>query len=291
LSSFDTRLFLDVNRFAARTAWAHGFMRAYAEYAGLIVLAALVALALWQARGGIYGGASLPAVADALWVALAAVVAWCVAQPLSHIVGRRHPYAAVHGPLLLLVPRANDFSFPSGHAVIAGAIVVGLWLCRSRLVAAAATVLGLLLAFAVVYVGAEYPIDAVGGLLLGALVVAALRPVVVPSLTTGLERIATVGAFRAFLGLRPPGRQLTLGPAARQADAVSSGAVRILEPDAKLVPHSDDAATAPVGPRIASPARAHVYTERQLGRSAERASKGTGDSSAARSSPSPRRNP
>jgi undecaprenyl-diphosphatase len=275
LSSFDTRLFLDVNRFAARTAWVHGFMRAYAGYAGLVVLAALVALALWQARGGIYGGASLTAVADALWVALAALVAWCVAQPLTHIVGRRHPYTAIRSPVLLLVPRSHDFSFPSGHAVIAGAVVVGLWLCRSRVVAAAATLLGLLLAFAVVYVGAEYPIDATGGLLLGALVVAALRPLVVPALTIGLEGLATISVFRALLGVYRPGRRLTPGPAARQADAVSSGAVRILEPDAKLVPHSGDPATAPVGPRTATPARAHVYTKHPLEHSGERASKGT----------------
>jgi undecaprenyl-diphosphatase len=287
LSSFDTRLYLDVNRFAARTGWAHGFMRVYAEYAGLVLLVALVALALWQARGGIYGGASLPAVAGALWVGLAAFVAWCIAQPLTHMVGRIHPYAAIHDPVLLLVPRSHDFSFPSGPSVIAGAIVVGLWLGRSRLVAAAATVLGLLLAFAGVYVGAEYPVDAIGGLLLGALVVAAVRPLAMPVLTTGLERLATVGVFRALLGVYTPGQRLTPGPAARQPDAVSSGAVRILEPDAKLVPHSRDHATAQDGSRGATPAGAHVYTKRPLQHSAEHAGKGAGEGSAARSSPRP----
>jgi membrane-associated phospholipid phosphatase len=285
LSSFDTRLFLDVNRFANRTAWAHGFMRDYAEYAGIALLVALVALALWQARGGIYGGGSLPAVADALWVGLAAFVAWCAAQPLTHIVGRIQPYAAIHRPVLLLVPRSHAFSFPSGYSVIAGAIVIGLWLCRSRLVAVAATAVGLLLAFAEVYVGAEYPVDAIGGLLLGALVVAALRPLAVPALSRGLERLATVNVFRALLGVPRPGRRVSPGPAARPVGVIGSGAVRIIEPDAKLVPHAGDRSAAPTVPRSATPAKAHVYTKSPLERSPEQPGHEPAEGSGARSSP------
>jgi hypothetical protein len=191
--------------------------------------------------------------------------------------------------VLLLVPRSNDFSFPSGHSVVAGAIVLGLLLCRARLVAVAATAAGLLLAFADVYVGAEYPVDAIGGLLLGALVVTALRSAVTPVIAAGLERLATIPVFRALLGVPRPGRRVSPGPAARPADAVGSGAVRIIEPGAKLVPHALGPAAAPGGPRSATPARAHVYTrgpaEGSAGQPDKEPAEEPAEDSGARSSP------
>jgi undecaprenyl-diphosphatase len=67
----------------------------------------------------------------------------------------------------VLVAKAHDYTFPSDHAVVAGTVIAGMWLVSKRL-AWIATVVGLVLGFARVYVGAHYPSDVVAGLLLGA---------------------------------------------------------------------------------------------------------------------------
>lgn len=168
------RFYLDVNHFARQTSWAHAFMAGYALYAGVAFLAFLVLVAWWLARSDRDGPRAVAAV---LWVALGTLVAIGIAQPVNHLVAEARPYATLRG-VEVLVPRAHDFSFPSDHATVAGAVIAGLWLAgrRVRVVAVVATVAGLFLAFARVYAGAHYPGDVVGGLVLGALVVLVLYP-------------------------------------------------------------------------------------------------------------------
>ncbi|MGH9128010.1 MAG: phosphatase PAP2 family protein [Acidimicrobiales bacterium] len=169
----DKSWFLDIENFARHTAWAHGFMAGYALYGGVAFLAFLVLVAWWRARSD---GRAPNAVAAVLWVAIGTVIAFGIAQPINHAVAEMRPYYHLHG-VELLVPKAHDFSFPSDHATIAGAVIAGLWLTgRDRWLAGVATVAGLFLAFARVYVGAHYPFDVVGGLVLGALVVLILWP-------------------------------------------------------------------------------------------------------------------
>jgi membrane-associated phospholipid phosphatase len=78
------------------------------------------------------------------------------------------PYAT-HPHLVVLASRTSDFSFPSDHAVMAGAVASGLLLVSRRLglVAVAAAVL---MAFSRVYIAAHYPWDVLAGLALGAAV-------------------------------------------------------------------------------------------------------------------------
>ncbi|WP_098956976.1 phosphatase PAP2 family protein [Pseudonocardia sp. N23] len=87
-------------------------------------------------------------------------------------IGRARPCAAMPDAQVLL-PCSTDYSMPSDHAVIAGALVVGLWILQRRLGVVAA-VLALLLAFSRVYVGVHYPTDVAVGLLFGAAVAAAV---------------------------------------------------------------------------------------------------------------------
>jgi membrane-associated phospholipid phosphatase len=178
--SINTRWYLDVNQLARQSFWAHGVMEIYSHYLGIAVLVLILLAAWFRSRGS-----STPArtVAGVLWAAGGTVVAWILAHYwLKPLVAERRPYLALHHVEVLLT-RTHGYSFPSGHATIAGAVIMGLLLARRRLAFALATVFGLLLCFGRIYTGMHYPFDVLGGLVFGALVVAVLWPVAVALLT------------------------------------------------------------------------------------------------------------
>lgn len=160
LRRLDDRLLLDVNALARHTGWAHPLLGAYARY-GVVLFGVLLLAGLVSARGG-----RSRTLAAAGWACLATLLAVAVNQPVGRAVAEARPYAT-HPRLLVLASRTTDFSFPSDHAVMAGAVAAGLLLVSRRLglVAAAAA---LLMAFARVYTAAHYPWDVVAGLALGA---------------------------------------------------------------------------------------------------------------------------
>ncbi len=171
--SINTTWYLDVNRIARESGWAHGIMSTYSHFLGIGLLAVVLLAAWWTARS-----AEEPTreVAKVLWVAGGTVVAWVIAHYLlKPLVAERRPYLALRHVEVLLT-RTHGYSFPSGHATVAGAVIVGLMLARRPLAAAVATVLGLLLCFGRIYTGMHYPFDVLGGLFVGGLVVAALWP-------------------------------------------------------------------------------------------------------------------
>jgi undecaprenyl-diphosphatase len=90
-------------------------------------------------------------------------------QPIVNGVHEARPYT-VHPHILVLAHRSADFSFPSDHAVMTGAVAAGLWLVSRRL-GAVATFAALLMAFVRVYIAAHYPHDVIAGLAFGAAVV------------------------------------------------------------------------------------------------------------------------
>jgi undecaprenyl-diphosphatase len=92
-----------------------------------------------------------------------------VNQPIVSAVREARPYA-MKSYILVLADRGSDFSFPSDHATLAGAVVAGLYLVHRRLGALAAAA-AVLVAFSRVYIAAHYPQDVAAGLLLGAAVV------------------------------------------------------------------------------------------------------------------------
>lgn len=152
-----------VNDFARQTGWLHGFFTFFATYG--IALFVLVLLAGWWMSRRSGSGAML---AGLLWAPCAALIAVAINQPIVSSVHERRPFVAMPH-VLTLVHHAADPGFPSDHATACGALAVGILLASRRLGAVAALI-GLLVAFARVYVGVHYPGDVLAGLLLGAVV-------------------------------------------------------------------------------------------------------------------------
>lgn len=117
MNHLDVALFRAVNRFADRTPWAHGAMVAYATTVGIVVFAGLVVVGWWVTRGR----SNVDDVARVLWAGAGALVALGLNQVVGGLVDRARPAATLTG-VHVLVARTNDFSFPSDHAVVAGAV-------------------------------------------------------------------------------------------------------------------------------------------------------------------------
>jgi membrane-associated phospholipid phosphatase len=154
-------LFEQVNALARTTQWLQPAIAAYAAY-GVIVCALLLVAGWWTARRS----GEPKRMAAVLCAFAATLLAVGINQPIVDAVHEARPYTA-HPGILVLATRSADFSFPSDHAVMAGAVAVGLVFVSRRL-AALATVAALVMAFARVYIAAHYPSDVAVGLLLGA---------------------------------------------------------------------------------------------------------------------------
>jgi undecaprenyl-diphosphatase len=158
---FDRSWFLHANAFSRATPWLHGVATVWASY-GVVLFGGLLLWSWWISRR------TPAAVVAALWAPLATLLAVAVNQPLGNAVAERRPYAVLPH-VLVLVPRSTDFSFPSDHAVMAGAVATGVLLANRRL-GLVAVVAALLMCADRVYVGAHYPGDVAAGLLVGAAV-------------------------------------------------------------------------------------------------------------------------
>jgi undecaprenyl-diphosphatase len=239
----DKRWYLDVNRLARRTSWAHGFMTAYVERVlapvgvGLLVLAALVLAGWWSSRR------DPEHMAAVVWCAVGALVALGLSQVLLPVLARPRPYQVLHH-VELLVPRAaaHSYALPNSHAAMAGAILCGLVLARRWRLATVALLATLLLAFGGVYVGAYYPSDVAVGVGLGAVVEIALWPLgswllgpVVASLAGGPFDWLVVSSAPS----RKPARSLALQrPSTRLPNAKAMDALRTATEAARHAPSS-----------------------------------------------------
>jgi undecaprenyl-diphosphatase len=166
-------------------------MKLYAQ-TGIAVFGALLVIACLRARQR-DDQRSLTA---AIWAGLAALAALGIGQLIGQAVDRARPYgtlANVH----LLIDKTTDFSFPSDHATVAGAVAAGLFLANRRL-GVIASVAALAMAFARVYVGAHFPGDVMGGLVLGAAVAVAGSYLVTPLLRRLTDRL-TASPLRRLL--------------------------------------------------------------------------------------------
>jgi undecaprenyl-diphosphatase len=127
-----------------------------------------------------------------IWIVLALVLCWgyrrwgalaltvvaialadVSATALKALTDRERPPLRYAEPKTL-VPVPHDGSFPSGHAAtsFAAATILAFAFPRFRLLL---FTLAAAIAFSRIYVGVHYPLDAVGGAVLGVLVATALR--------------------------------------------------------------------------------------------------------------------
>ena len=198
--SFDTDLFREVNDLARSTPLLHSAATGFAVY-GVVLFGGLLLVSWWRAREA--GGSRR--VAAALWAPLGVLLAVAVNQPIVNLTREPRPYTAMTH-VEVLVARSADYSFPSDHAVMAGAVAAGVLLVDRRL-GLVATLAAVVMAAVRVYVGAHYPHDVLAGLLLGAAVAVVSERAVRPVTTRFVAAVAG-SRLRPFVQARPAERAL-----------------------------------------------------------------------------------
>ncbi|TDC60934.1 phosphatase PAP2 family protein [Micromonospora sp. KC207] len=169
---FSDDFYHDIVRFADGTPEpVQWFAAHFTEWSIVLLGLLLVAAALPKL------GAGPRNLALALAAPVTVVLAYGGSELLKIVVDEDRPCRA---PVDLAIiagqcPPAGDWSFPSNHSTIAGALAAAILLLSPRL-AWYAIPLAVFAAFSRVFVGLHYPHDVLAGLLLGALVTTAGTP-------------------------------------------------------------------------------------------------------------------
>jgi undecaprenyl-diphosphatase len=157
----DLQLLTEINEFARATPWLHSAMLFLSTYA-LVVYAGLWVGAWWIARQQ----ASPRALAAVVWAPIGLLAASAVSKLIGGAVGERRPCRTLSF-IEAIGKCGKSSSFPSDHAVAAGAVIVGLFLVTRGLLAWVGALTALLIAFSRLYLGVHYPHDTLAGLALG----------------------------------------------------------------------------------------------------------------------------
>ncbi|MDJ0347322.1 phosphatase PAP2 family protein [Streptomyces sp. H10-C2] len=174
--SVDGDWYTRITHLARHTTWLNGAVDAYTTYGVVLFGLALVAACLVARR------ATDPRVlAAALGAPITTALAMAVNATLKTLVSEQRPCRAIAGSFTVEpCPGAADYSFPSNHAAMAGAVAAAVFLVNWRL-GVLTSVAALLMAASRVWVGVHYPHDVLVGLAVGAGIAlagyAALRPV------------------------------------------------------------------------------------------------------------------
>ncbi|MFC5176621.1 phosphatase PAP2 family protein [Nocardioides taihuensis] len=193
-------------RVAGATPWLHTPARLFAVY-GVVLFAAALLLAWWVARRD----DGPERVTAALCAPVGVLVAVGVNQLLGTVFAEPRPYAVLPDALVL-VARSTDYSFPSDHAVMAGAVAAGVLLV-DRTLGLVTAALAVLMAFTRVYVGAHWPLDVAAGLLVGAAVALATYAVARPLVHRAVTALAGTPARPLVTARTPPRRPAGPRPA------------------------------------------------------------------------------
>ena len=156
---FDTRLFYAINSLAAHGPWIDWAMALVAQYGPVVFGLAL--LVQWSLPGEGRRERRRRVVLGAL----GAAVALSLAQVVGLAYFRPRPFMVLPGVHLLL-GHGPDTSFPSDHATISSASAY-LLAMESPWWAAGSWALVALIGFARVFAGVHYPLDVIGGIVLG----------------------------------------------------------------------------------------------------------------------------
>ena len=237
----DKSWYLDLNRLARHTRWAHGIVADYFERLPAPVGIALLLLAALTIAGWLSARRDPDNMTAVLWCALGALVAFGVAEVLVQVLARPFPYQAIKH-VEVLVPRARNgvSALPSSRAALGGAVVVGLALARRWRLAGLALLAAAVLCVSGVYVGIYYPSDVAAGAGLGIAIELVLWPLgawvlgpVVASLSGGPFEWLVASSSP----VRKPGRPLVLSrPASRLPNARAMDALRVASEAARQSP-------------------------------------------------------
>ncbi|MCX5606633.1 MULTISPECIES: phosphatase PAP2 family protein [unclassified Streptomyces] len=194
----DVSLLYGINGLARRAPdWLDRAVGLVGEYG---IPLALVLLVLWCWRGARHQDEStaVESFAALVWAPLAAGLALLVNAPLREFVGRPRPFRQHEGLQVLDTGPGSgfgpelggaDFSFVSGHATLAMALGVGLFVANRKL-GLIGIALAVLEGVCRVYAGVHYPTDVIGGFALAAAVVLVLAPLAMALLTPVVRAVA-----------------------------------------------------------------------------------------------------
>jgi undecaprenyl-diphosphatase len=171
---------------------------AFATDAVLVLYLAAFGMLWWRARTR-----PAPVVARVLAAPAVTVLAYTLSETAKRWKAADRPCRLVDAaPPIAACPEVGDWSFPSNHATVAGAVAVAVLWCAVRL-----GIVVLLLAAAAaasrVVVGVHFPHDVLAGFLLGAAVAAAL-PTIARMGETTVVRLRDRPVGRLLLGAGHP---------------------------------------------------------------------------------------
>jgi hypothetical protein len=227
-------------------------MKAYYERllspvgAGLVVLALLVLAAWWSARH------QPQHMAAVIWAALAGLASFGVAEVLLRAQAERPPYASIKGAEVLAA-RASGYAFPDPRSALAGAVVLALLMARRWRLTALAVLAALLLLFAGVYVGVDFPSDEGAGVGLGAVLAVVLWPLGSWLLVPVVARLGAgpMGLLVAARGSDRPPTRLEPDRPVRLPNAKAMEALRAASEAARHATYTDPPAPpSPIRTRI-----------------------------------------
>ena len=111
---------------------------------------------------------------EILFVFFSGVVAWCLASILKILIHTPRPFNVFTNVHSLI--SETGFAFPSGHATFYLALAVSLYFCHKK-VGYLFMIFALLIGIARIMAGVHFPVDILGGFILGTFTVLAIRKI------------------------------------------------------------------------------------------------------------------